>query len=217
VQGIDDGDDGAIVEEAGDLLLVLALIARIGEDEGRFDLSVVARNVCDKLVRRHPHVFGDVEVSGAAHALANWEMIKQNERKSKPGDASSLAGVPRALPALQRAQRLAQKAISAGFRWTDEGGAFGKLAEELGELERELGADERDAARLESELGDVLFAGAILGQYLGLDAEKALRGASTRFEHRFRAMEASAGGPLRGRSLEELLSLWKAAKAVARP
>ena len=134
LEAIEDGDDAAAVEELGDVLLVVTLVARIAEQDGRFDLGDAARAVSDKLVRRHPHVFGDARADDAAHVLENWEKIKERERKEKRADASALAGVPKTLPALQRANRIGSKAIGAGFRWADADGALAKLEEEVREL-----------------------------------------------------------------------------------
>jgi MazG family protein len=205
--------DGDVIEELGDLLMVICLIAKIAAQEGRFDLGLVATRVADKLVRRHPHVFGDLEIDGSEVAIANWEKIKQAERREKKSDASALAGVPVALPALQRADRLAAKSISAGFRWSDSQGAFAKLREEVEELADVL-ADENPAPdRVESELGDVFLACAFLGHYLKVDPERAARRALRRFEERFRSMEDEIEGPLSKRTLEELLGAWRRAKA----
>jgi MazG family protein len=212
VEAIDHRDDSGTVEELGDVLMVIALMARIAQEGERFDLATVADGVADKLVRRHPHVFGDVEVDGSEVAVENWERIKQAERVKKESDASALAGVPVALPALQRADRLAAKAISAGFRWSDVDGALRKVSEEVDELRTELARDEHDLARVESELGDVLLATAILGRYLEIDPERAARDAVRRFEARFRAMEADVDGPLSDRTLDELVAAWRQAK-----
>ncbi len=212
VEAIDRKDDGAVLEELGDIVMVVALISRIASESGRFDLGAVAAAVADKLVRRHSHVFGDVEVTGAEGAIRNWERIKEAERRSKKSDASSVAGVPAALPALQRADRIGAKAIAAGFRWTDERGALAKLAEELAELKSELEHPSRDAGRMEAELGDVLLAAAFLGRYLGIDPERAARGAVRRFEERFRRMEAGLGGRFGEASESELALAWERAK-----
>jgi MazG family protein len=225
VEAVEVRDDAHAVEEAGDLLMGIALLARIAEQEGRFDLAAVAEAVSAKLVRRHPHVFGAERAGSAEQALANWEAIKRSERAEAQSDASALAGVPTALPALQRARRAAQKAISAGFRWSSVQDALGKLREELGELEREIEAtgiageararpEPDQASRLEHELGDVLLSGAFLGVYLGLDPERAAREALRRFERRFRAMEGELPGPLAERTPEELLEAWRRAKAA---
>jgi len=223
VEAVESGADDHVVEEAGDLLMGIFLLARIAEQEGRFDLAEVAEGVAEKLVRRHPHVFGQVRADSADAALASWEAVKRAEREGKAEDTSALAGVPVALPALQRAARLADKARAAGFRWTDAGGALDKVVEELRELGEafqaagaaeaaagELGAADR--ARLEHELGDVLIAAAFLGSYLKIDPERAAREALRRFERRFRALEQGLGRPLVQCSLDELLALWREVK-----
>ena len=213
VEAIDRTDDESVVEELGDLVMVVTLISRIASEAERFDVGAVARAVADKLIRRHPHVFGDVVVDGSEVAFRNWERIKRAERAAKQGDASALAGVPVALPALQRSDRIAAKAISAGFRWSDEAGAFAKLVEEVEELREQLQAPEPDRERVESELGDVLLAAAFLGSYLKLDPEKAARASLRRFEARFRCMERALGERMGAAPLDELLAAWRAAKA----
>ena len=222
-EAIERKGDADVVEECGDLLMVIALIARIGEDERRFDLGRVAEAVSDKLVRRHPHVFGDVEASDDAAVLKNWEAIKKAEREAKQEDASALAGVPVALPALQRSARISSKAVSAGFAWDSVAGAVAKLREEQRELDEALAASglDRDAraatsgeqrAAVEAELGDVLLAGAFLAQYLKMDPERLCREALFRFEKRFRAMEQDLPGPMREQTLDVLMQAWGRAK-----
>ena len=169
VEAIDRAQDRATTEELGDLFMVIALIGKIAEQEGRFDVAQIGNAVAEKLVRRHPHVFGDVKVDSSERAIANWEKIKAAERKQEEKDASALAGVPVALPALQRASRVAAKAISAGFKWADASGALAKLREEMREFEQAWAGGDRE--RVEAELGDVLLAAAFLGHYLGLDPE----------------------------------------------
>jgi len=213
VEAIDRKDDGETAAELGDLFMVIALIAKIAEQErGRFDLARIADAVAEKLVRRHPHVFGEVRVDSSTQALANWEKIKEGERRAEQKDASALAGVPVALPALQRASRVSAKAISAGFKWDDVEGALAKVREEVRELEQAFLERERSPERVEQELGDVLLAAAFLGQYLGLDPEKAAREALRRFEQRFRSMEAELGERLRSSTLPEMMAAWEKAK-----
>ncbi len=226
VEAVEVGGDAHVAEEMGDVLMVVALICRIGEEEGKFDLTRAANAVAEKLVRRHPHVFGEVVAGSAEEVVVNWEAIKKTEREGKKEDASAVAGVPVALPALQRAQRVCGKAMSAGFRWESVEGAVAKLREEQGELDevlRESGLD-RDGekkvssearARVEHELGDVMLAAAHLAQYLGVDAEKVARDAVRRFEGRFRVMEAGVGKPLKECTLEEMLVGWERAKEGA--
>lgn len=212
VEAIESGDEAGTVEELGDLLMVITLIARIAEDEGSFDIGASAAAVAEKLVRRHPHVFGDVEVTGSAHVVANWEKIKQGERKAKRVDASALAGVPLALPALQRAHTIGRKAIAAGFKWSDASGALAKLSEEVEELREALASDDR--RRVKEELGDVLLAAGLLGNYLDIEPERAAREALRRFERRFRSMEERLGERLRSAPLDELMDAWNDAKAA---
>lgn len=210
VDAIETGDEAGTVEESGDLLMVLTLMARIAGEEKRFDFGAVAQTVGDKLLRRHPHVFGDHAVEGADQALANWERIKQEERKEKGTDESALSGLPKGLPALQRSYRTAAKAISSGFRWTAAEGALEKLHEEVGELTEAIADGSKE--RIESELGDVCLAAAILGSYLKIDPERATRAALRRFEARFRALESTVEGPLSERSTDELMAVWKTVK-----
>ncbi|MSR62196.1 MAG: nucleoside triphosphate pyrophosphohydrolase [Planctomycetes bacterium] len=214
VESIDRAQERGTVEELGDLFMVIALIAKIAEQEQRFDLAQIGNAVAEKLIRRHPHVFGEVVVGSSTQALANWEKIKEGERKDAHKDASALAGVPVALPALQRASRVAAKSISAGFKWADVSGALAKLREEMGEFEEAYAQRERAPERVEEELGDVLLAAAFLGHYLGFDPEKAARGSLRRFEQRFRRMEGEVGERLRSAPLPELLAAWERAKAA---
>jgi MazG family protein len=212
LEAIEAGDDGETAAELGDVLMVVTLICRIAEQAGRFDLGRSASLVTDKLVRRHPHVFGDVRADTADDVLRNWEAIKKEERADEGRDDSALAGVPIALPALQRARRVCDKARSAGFRWQDASGALAKVREELGELERELAAAEPVRQRVEAELGDLLLAAAFAGGYLELDPEAACRAALRRFEQRFRTMEQGLARPLAEHGLAELVRAWAEAK-----
>jgi MazG family protein len=222
-EAIERKGDAQVVEECGDLLMVIALIARIGEDERRFDMEQVAQAVSDKLVRRHPHVFGDVDARDPDAVLKNWEAIKKAEREAGQEDASALAGVPVALPALQRSARISSKAVSAGFAWHSVAGAVAKLREEQRELDEALAASGLDCdaraaasgeqrAAVEAELGDVLLAGAFLAQYLKMDPERLCREALFRFEKRFRAMEQDLPGPMKEQTLEVLMQAWGRAK-----
>lgn len=218
VEAIDKQDDGPTSEELGDLFMVIALIGKVAEQEGRFDLATIGNGVADKLIRRHPHVFGEAVAGSATQVLANWEKIKEGERKEQAKDSSALAGVPVALPALQRANRVAAKSVSAGFRWADASGALAKVREEVGELEEAFARREREPERVEAELGDVLLASAFLGHYLGIDPEKAARESLRRFETRFRQMEGEVGERLRSAPLAELMAAWERAKsATAEP
>ena len=212
VEAIESGDERGTVEETGDLLMALLLICRVAEDEGRFSAADAALAVGDKLIRRHPHVFGEAAATDAEGVVANWERIKAAERRAKDEDASALAGVPRALPALQRALRLSAKAVAAGFRWPTPEGALAKVEEELSELRAARKAGDR--ARVEAELGDLLMAAAFLGSYLDVDPERATRAALARFEARFRSMEAELGAGAREASLAAWMEAWGRAKAA---
>jgi MazG family protein len=205
--------DDEICEELGDLLMNVFLMSRIGEQARAFDLAEVARRIGEKLVNRHPHVFGDVEAKSAGQALANWDRIKGEERRAKGIEGSLLDGVPVRLSSLARAQKLGRKAAKAGFDWPDAGGALAKLKEELGELEI---ARNESRARAEHELGDLLFAVVNVARKLDLDADQALRGANERFERRFHHVETSLGPRMQGAALEEMERLWQEAKSAER-
>jgi tetrapyrrole methylase family protein/MazG family protein len=207
--------DGAahLEEELGDLLFQVFFHARLATEEGLFTLADVARGIHDKLVNRHPHVFGTVEASTAGQVMRNWEQIKQAEK----GRSSVMDGIPGHLPSLLYTHKVQRKAASVGFDWDDVAGAWPKLAEEIGELEGAVALG-RPAA-VEDELGDVLFAVVNVARHLGVDPEAALRSAAAKFRERFMALERLAGA--RGRSLRELDlqgldALWEEVKA-ARP
>jgi ATP diphosphatase len=198
--------------ELGDLLFQVVFYAQMAAEKGYFDFDEVARGITDKMIRRHPHVFGSDEERAAGKVDGSWEHIKEQERSTDPDD-SALAGITRALPALKRAQKLGKRAGRVGFDWPDRTGPQHKIAEELEELEDAVGS--RDSQKIEEELGDVLFAVVNLARHLEIDPEKALTGANYKFERRFRAMEgAIVGEGLRpGKlSLEALDQRWRKAK-----
>ncbi len=198
------GDLDDLKDELGDLLLQVVFHARMAEEAGAFALPDVIAAISDKMERRHPHIFGDMAEGG--HHL--WEQIKSEERGAK-GVKSALAGVALGLPALLRAEKLQQRAARTGFDWPDPSGARAKIDEELAEVE----AAGSDAHRAE-EIGDLLFAMVNWSRKLGIDPEAALRGANAKFERRFTAMEAAAGGTLAGLSLDAQEALWVAVKAA---
>ncbi len=207
---IDARDDANLREELGDLLLQVVFHAQIGRDEGRFDFDAVAREVAAKLVRRHPHVFGDDRCADSAAVLTRWDEIKRAEKGGAA--ASVLDGLPPGLPALLRAQKVQKKAAKIGFDWDDAAPVFTKVREELAEAESVLS----DPAKLEDEIGDVLFSVVNLARKLRVDAEPALHRATEKFSRRFRAVEALArerGLVLDGLSLAELDKLWDEVKA----
>jgi nucleoside triphosphate diphosphatase len=214
-EAIDAQDDAELRTELGDLLLQIVFHAEMAAEERRFDITDVVRTISDKMVRRHPHVFADAEVSGADEVLRNWSRIKAAERHDS-GDRSALAGVPRAMPALLRAQRLGEKAGHAGFDWPDAAGVLDKLREELGELTAAIASGDRAAAA--AELGDLLFAATSLARHLRVVSEDALTGAADRFCRRFRWMEnalATSQRAVHDASAEELEALWQEAKRRA--
>ena len=197
LEAIDADDVRGLREELGDLLLQVIFHSEIAFENGAFTIADVCDELRAKLVRRHPHVFGGVSVEGADDVLANWEKSKRAEKGTGVMD-----GIPVALPALARAAKVHRRALQVGFRWNGIEGFLDKLDEELGELRGELDNETRDAARVEAELGDVLFMVASLAQHLDVEPETALRKMLTRFEARFRAMERRAAQ--QARELESL-------------
>jgi MazG family protein len=222
VDAVAGGDVDNHREELGDLLLQVVFQAELRHAEGAFGIDDVARGIVTKLVRRHPHVFGDVKAETSDQALASWARLKAEEKASKAdaaskGRLSALDGIPRSAPALLRASRAGEKAGAVGFDFADAAGPRHKIDEELAELDQALAAGERE--RVTEELGDTLFAVVNLARKLGLDAESALRAATDRFAARFSHLEAALGE--QGRSVrdappEEQDRLWQAAKAALR-
>jgi nucleoside triphosphate diphosphatase len=215
---IERDDMGALRDELGDLLLQVVFHAQMAREAGHFAFGDVVESICDKLVRRHPHVFGEARIDGAAAQTRAWEDVKQREREAS-GDASALAGIARGLPEWLRAVKLQQRAARVGFDWPDADPVFDKLHEELDEVRAELAAPERDMARLEDEIGDVLFVCANLARHAKVDPGAALRRANAKFERRFRRMEALAAGrgtTLAGLTLQQQDALWDEAKAEER-
>jgi MazG family protein len=217
---IERGDFEELREELGDLLFQVVFYARLAREQGRFDFDQIVDGICNKMLRRHPHVFGDARFDSDLALRQAWERSKQEERAAKRGSAadSQMDGVARALPALVRAEKLQRRAARVGFDWPDCSGAFGKVREELDEIEQALPSGHR--AAIEGELGDLLFAIVNVIRLQGFDAEQTLRGANDKFERRFRAMErrlAAAGRPhMEALELDELDALWDAVKAEER-
>ncbi len=217
LEAIDAGDVREHCEELGDLLLQIVFQAQLRAEEGAFGFADVADAISDKLVSRHPHVFGDAQVSDAEEVLKQWAALKREEKRARGGGESVLEGVPREMPALARADRLTEKASRIGFDWPDAGGARAKVDEELRELDEATAGGDRDA--IEHELGDVLFALANLSRKLGVPPEEALRGTIARFVSRFGHVErelARRGVPHAGASLAEMDALWDEAKGIER-
>lgn len=208
------GDAAASREELGDVLVNVALIGQISREAGGFDADAAAAAAADKLVARHPHVFGDVAVDGAETAYRNWERSKQHERTGKGEPRGALAGVPIAMPALLRAFRIGEKAARTGFDWPDREGPRNKIGEELAELDRAVASGEPRA--IADELGDLLFSICNLARHLGCNPEQALAGTTDKFQRRFDAVEREFGYELRGKTLAELDAAWVRAKHAER-
>jgi ATP diphosphatase len=196
------GDMDSLKDELGDLQLQVVYHARIAEERGAFDLGDVIKAIAAKMVRRHPHIFGD------ASASPGWETLKAAEREEHP-DPSALAGVALALPALKRAEKVQRRAARVGFDWPDAEGPRLKIDEELGEIERAESDEERAA-----EIGDLLFAVVNYARHLGIKPETALREATARFEQRFRKVEELADKPLNDMNIDGLEALWQRAKKL---
>jgi ATP diphosphatase len=205
-------DMPALRDELGDLLFQVVFYARMAKETGAFDFSDIVDGICDKMLRRHPHVFGSDEERAAGLREGSWERIKAEERGQRDDDGA-LAGVARSLPALKRAQKLGKRAAAVGFDWPDRGGVRDKIHEEFEELDEAVASGE--SSRVEDEFGDLLFAVVNLARHLGVDAEKALMGANGKFERRFGEMEKvikDSGGRFRDHNLESLDQEWRAAK-----
>jgi len=219
------GNDAHLAEELGDLLLQVVLHARIASESGRFDFAAVARGISAKLVRRHPHVFSTAEARDSAAVRLHWEAIKLREQAGADPEAPALtagpsplsdrlAGKVRGMPALAGAMTISRKAAAAGFEWDAIAGVWAKVEEELGELQEAVASGDRGHAQ--EELGDLLFTLVNVARWGDLDPEEGLAGTNRRFLDRFRRVEAALGGDLGGRSIGELESHWRAAKAAIR-
>lgn len=204
---VERNDMAAFKDELGDLLLQVVFHSQMASEQQLFDLQDVINSICDKMIRRHPHVFGDTDAAHADAVVVNWETIKAVERQNKIPDKSAMADVALSLPALLRAQKLQKRAARTGFDWPDVDGAFEKLHEEIDEV-LEAPTDEE---RFE-EIGDLLYAAVNVSRHFGVDAESALKAANRKFEKRFRAMEEFAGEGFNELSLEAKEALWQRAK-----
>ena len=226
LEALESGDDAKFAEELGDLLLQVVFHAQIAAEEGRFTAADVVREIHQKMVRRHPHVFGEKSARNAAEVLKNWEQIKAEERRAKGGenaardrkpDTSLLDGIPHTLPAVMQGFQLTRRASRIGFDWAHVDGVIEKLQEELSELRQ---ARERQTLQqVEEEVGDVLFAAVNLARFLKVDPEIALKKTNTKFIFRFQEMERLArdsGRALADVSREEMESLWERAKSIER-
>lgn len=214
LDAIDSDDDLELKKELGDLLLQVVLHSQIASDRGAFEIADVVSAVDAKMIRRHPHVFGDVTAETSGKVVKNWEQIKLAEKKDEgKEDHSVLSGIPKALPALNRAQRIGEKAARFNFDWEDISGVLAKVEEEFLELKAELTSPEEGRKeRLTHELGDLLFALSQLGRWLKVHSEDALREACDRFQGRFEKLEKLAQKPLKEHTIQELETLWQQVK-----
>jgi tetrapyrrole methylase family protein / MazG family protein len=225
LEALDTGNDAKFAEELGDLLLQIVFHSQIAREEERFTVADVIREIHDKMIRRHPHVFGEVRAKDSKEVLRNWEQIKAEERRAGKGKsegedaaaeaASLLDGVSRALPATLEGFQLARKASRIGFDWHHADGVIDKIREETSELE--IALNDKDERKIEEEMGDFLFAAVNLARFLHVDPEIALKKANAKFSRRFRAMEARAresGREFKELPREEMEALWDATKSA---
>ncbi len=210
VDAITDGNLQEVCGELGDLMLHVVFYAKMGSEQGEFDITDVCNRICDKLIYRHPHVFGTVEASTAEKVKENWEDLKQVENKERK---SVLQGVPKSLPAMVKSFRIGEKAASAGFDWKKPEDVWDKVREEQAEVEAELKAGNRDG--MEEEFGDLFFALVNASRLYGIDPEMALERSNKKFIRRFSYLEQIArtqGRSLREMTLEEMEEIWQTAK-----
>ncbi len=215
VDAIDRDDRASLIEEIGDLLLQAVFITELTREEGTFDVYDSITAIHDKLVRRHPHVFGDVVASDAEQVLVNWEKLKRDERQAE--NKSVLSGVPQSMPALLKASRLTEKAARVGFDWRRTEDVFDKLDEEMAELREAVASGE--TSKMEDEIGDLLFTIANIARKVNVNAEEALQSTNRKFMRRFESMESQVreqGRNLDQLDLEEMDHLWDEAKAAER-
>ena len=211
VDSIDRNDYYSMREELGDVLLHIVFHSDIEREQGRFDIGDVIKIVTEKLIRRHPHVFGDTKVENSDEVLHNWENIKLAERKEKSDDASLLDGIPKSMPALLIAQRMQEKASRIGFDWDNIADVLDKVEEEFEELKELLDSDDKD--RIEDELGDVFFALSNLARFLNINSEMALRRTNEKFARRFHYIEKKLReNNIENPTLEIMDKFWEEAK-----
>jgi len=227
LEAIENNDFDGLAEELGDLLLHVIFQAHLAKEAGEFDISTVIEKISGKLVRRHPHVFGNESASTPEEVIKNWEAIKAQEKAEKlknrtPEQRSLLEGIPSKLPAIHEAHQISSRAARVGFDWPDIEGVFDKLQEEVRELKEVIsaGGDDRQREKLEDEIGDMLFVMVNIARYLKIDSESALKRANRKFKARFRYMEgelAKQGKSLEETPLAEMEALWQKAKSETMP
>ncbi len=214
VDAIRSGDQNEVADELGDLLLQVVLQAQVAKDNGQFDLALVSQKITEKLIRRHPHVFADVNVEDASEVNRNWEAIKAAEKPEQQQLSTKLKKYARSLPPLTAAMKISHKAAAVGFEWESIEGVWEKFEEELAELKTAI--DHESLENQQSELGDVLFSLIQVARWKGLDPAEGLQGTNKRFIQRLEQMEGFADRPLTAYSLAELEELWAAAKRKLR-
>jgi MazG family protein len=227
LEAVDNRDFDGLAEELGDILLHVVFNAHLAKESGQFDINTVLEKISNKLVRRHPHVFGTESASTAEEVIKNWESIKAQEKAEKlknrtPEQRSLLEGIPSKLPAIHEAHQISSRAARVGFDWPDINGIFEKLQEEVCELKDVIaaGGDEGQRERLEDEIGDMFFVIVNIARYLKIDSESALKRANRKFKSRFKYMErelARQGKTLEHTPLEEMEALWQKAKSETIP
>ncbi|MDD5260477.1 MAG: nucleoside triphosphate pyrophosphohydrolase [Methylacidiphilales bacterium] len=205
LEAIDEKSDSMLREELGDVLLHIVFHAQLAEERGVFTLETVVREICEKLVRRHPHVFGEDKLSTSGEVLHRWEEIKKKEKPERKG---ALDGVPRHLPALMQAQEIQKKAAKVGFDWQELRDVLAKVKEEIAEIEKDF----QNPEKLREEVGDLLFSVVNFARHCKMDAEESCRQANRKFVRRFEWMEKNTSRPLKGLTLSELDALWNQAK-----
>lgn len=216
---ITDGDMHDIRDELGDLMFQVVFYAQLAKEQGDFDFDGIAEAVADKLVRRHPHVFADGSVTDSEDVKRQWEQIKKQERANKATDSSVFADVPTNLPAILQAMKIQKRCAAVGFDWHEAQQVLAKVTEETQEVADELTASERDQAKVQEEIGDLLFATVNLARHCKVNPETALRQANVKFMQRFREVERLAGEralALDSAGLERLEALWQEAKQILR-
>lgn len=205
-----DQDLNGVKEEIGDILLHMVFYARIGKELGAFDITDALNGVCEKLVKRHPHIYGDLKVDSAEDVKKNWEQIKLQE-----GNRSVLSGVPRSLPAMVKAYRMQEKTKQVGFEWKESADVWKKVEEEMQEFKEVMESQTASEKDREEEFGDILFSLINYGRFVGIDAETALSRVNDKFKRRFEYIESKATRDLKEMTLDEMDELWEAAKTVA--